>query len=422
MGSATATMTEHSGGGTEPADPLLRLTGWLRDEHDEILDVLVESALTAVPGLAVARADPRAQIRLAVQAHLQALTECAGQSPPGGRITMPAVVDRYTRAMARHNAPRLPVLLRAFAEIHATLWRLLVAALREGSYQLEPAERAEVLEQASTYLFAYFHTASTETTAAYTTERALLDRRASAHRTQVVMGVLTGSVTGPEAERLLGYELNTTHIGYVAWVDQLSNLDRLDGAVATLTDQLRPRQHLYVPVGDNSVFGWICGPHEQWSRALRDKTLPPGIRCAWGAPHQGLEGFRTSHLDALEARRVGEAAALAGTGKPVLFDDVAVAALASRDLVAASAFVRRQLGGLADGSESAGRLLQTLRVYLDELASPTRTARRLHVHPNTVVKRVVRIETLLGRRVDPASLALRVAVELAPLASSTRPT
>lgn len=422
MGTATVATSEHSGADGASASALFWLARWLDAEHDHVLEMLVDSAIAAVPDLAVAREDPRTQIRTAVQTHLRALTQCAGQLPQGSRMALPAFVDRYTRALARHGSPRLPVLLRAFEEIHAALWRQLVAALREGRYRLEPAERVEVLEQASTHLFAYFRAAGTETAAAYTTERSLLDRRASAHRAEVVTGLLAGAVSAADAERALAYELNATHVAYVAWVDQLSDLDRLDAAVATLTERLRPRQHLCVPAGNNSVIGWISCRDDQWSRILRERQLPPGIRCAWGAPHQGGDGFRASHLDALDARRVGEATGTAGTGAPVLFDDIAVTALASRDLASASAFVRRQLGQLADGSDSADRLLRTLRVYLDELASPTRTARRLHVHPNTVVKRVERIETLLGHRIDPASLSLRVAVELAPLAGTTRAT
>jgi hypothetical protein len=97
-----------------------------------------------------------------------------------------------------------------------------------------------------------------------------------------------------------------------------------------------------------------------------------------------------------------------------LFDDVAYLSLATRDLASARAFVERGLGRLFAGDESTVRLWQTLRVYLEELASPTRTARRLFVHPNTVVKRLERIEEYLGGPIDPASVNLRLAVELAP--------
>ncbi|RBM16211.1 hypothetical protein DI005_25515 [Prauserella sp. PE36] len=400
--------------------PLDWMARWLDAELDSLLDSLVDYELTEIPELAVARVDPRGEIRHSVRVHLIALAESIRHSPCDGQLTLPSFISRNTRALARKDMPSLPALLRAFEKMHAGLWRRIAAALRDGRYRLEPEQRAEVLELASARLFAYFQTASKETAASYAAEHALLHRRSMSRRSEVATALLGGSVSAAEAEQALGYQLNATHIGYVAWVDEPSGLDRLDGVITMLTERLRPRQHLSVPADDLGLFGWVTCHNGTWREILRELVLPAGIHCAWGSPQQGVEGFRASHLDALEARRVGQATGLTDGSEAVVFDDVAVASLASRDLGSASAFVHRQLGRLAGTDELAVRLLGTLRVYLDELASPTRTARRLHVHPNTVVKRVERIEAMLGRRVDPASLSLRVAVELAPLASSTR--
>lgn len=392
---------------------------WLDAEIDVLLESLVDRDLAEITELAVAKDDPRGQIKKSVRVHLVALADCARRRPRDGRITMPAYICQHTRALARHEMPSLPALLRAFEKIHAGLWWRVAATLRDGPNRIEPEQRAEVLERASAFLFAYFQTASKETAAAYAAERALLHRRATSQRADVVTALLDGSVDPADAGRELGYELNASHIAYVAWVDELSSLDRLDSVLTTMTGPMRPRQHLSVPTDDHTQFGWITCQEATWQEVLRDVDLPEGIHCAWGSPQRGAEGFRASHLDALEARRIGEAVGITSRHKVVVFDDVAIASLASRDLGSASTFVHRKLGRLAEADEFAGRLLETLRVYLDELASPTRTARRLHVHPNTVVKRVERIEEILGRRVDPASLSLRVAVELAPLARST---
>ncbi|TCP52995.1 DNA-binding PucR family transcriptional regulator [Tamaricihabitans halophyticus] len=399
----------------QQAPPLQWVARWLDTELDALLDSLVDGELAELPELAVARDDPRAEIRHSVRVHLIALADGLNRSPLEGELTLPAFISRHTRALARQDVPSLPALLRAFEKIHAGVWQRLTAALREGPFHVAKERRAEVLEQASAQLFAYFQLASNETASAYATERALLERRAMSQRSTVVNGLLNGSVTTTAAEQALGYDLNAVHVGYVAWVDELSDLDRLDTALATLSEHLRPRQHLSVPAGERTQFGWITCHNGSWLEILRGYRLPEGIHCAWGSPQQGADGFRASHRDALEARRVGETTGLARGNRAVLFDDVAIASLASRDLCSASAFVHRQLDKLAGTDELAGRLLETLRVYLNELASPTRAARRLHVHPNTVVKRVERIEAMLGRRVDPASLALRVAVELAPM-------
>ncbi|ASR38094.1 hypothetical protein BAY61_27255 [Prauserella marina] len=397
------------------------LAGWLDAEFDALLDALVDGELADVPELAVARQDPRGEIRHSVRVHLMAFADSVRHSVSETDVALPAFLTRHTRALARKDMPTLPALLRAFEKIHAGLWRRIAAALRNGPYKLAPEQRAEVLELASARLFAYFQVASGETAAAYAAERALLQRRSTSQRSEVVTALLAGSVTPSAAEQALGYDLNATHVAYVAWVDDLSNLDRLDSVLSTLTEHIRPRQHLRVSTEDHCQFGWITCHNDTWLGVVRDIGLPAGIHCAWGSPQQGAEGFRASHFDALEARRVGEATGLAERPEPVIFDNVAVASLASRDLSSATAFVHRQLGRLAGTDELAARLVGTLRVYLDELASPTRTARRLHVHPNTVVKRVERIEAMLGRKVDPASLSLRVAVELAPLARSTPP-
>lgn len=402
----------------EPApewDPPVWLAHWLSHEARSVLDSLVPQLIRELPEIAAARTDPQAHVREAIRAHLEALDGGLRSGEPA-EIRMPSIIDRYTRALARHGTIALPVLLRSFEQIHAELWRQLVHALRDGPYELPAVRRAAVLEHASVHLFDYFRTASNQTAAAYATERALLDRRATSRQAEVVAAVVAGSVDGPSAERVLSYDFNTVHVGYVAWVDNLPALARLDGFVLALTDQIRPRRHLSVPAGDRSVHGWLDCRGDHWRRIARQERLPEGIHLAWGGSHEGIDGFRASHFDALEARRIGEALGARGS---VLFDDVAVSSLASRDLAAASAFVRRQLGMLATTTESSVRLLDTLRVYLDELASPTRTARRLHVHPNTVVKRVERIEALLGRPVDPASLGLRVAVELAPLVGAS---
>lgn len=395
-----------------PQDPQAWLVGWLRRDGASVLESLVAELTAELPEIVVAAQDPEGHIREAVGAHLDALT--AGLTPPqsGRAIEMPSSIDRYTRALARHDTVSLPLLLRSFANVHAALWQQLVRTLRAEGHRLSATSRAEIMERASAHLFRYFETASTRTAALYVTERTLLERRAASHRSEVVSDVLSGSVDAATAHQVLGYDVNAVHIGYVGWVDSVSDLDRLGAAVHTVVDHMRPRQHLTVPSGDRAVLGWLSCSGEHWRRVARERQLPDGVHIAWGAPREGFAGFRATHADALEARRVGRALGEAGS---VLYDDVAVASLASRDLAAASAFVGRQLGRLVPGTPTSDRLLDTLRVYLDELASPTRTARRLHVHPNTVVKRVERIEALLGAPVDPASLALRVAVELAPL-------
>jgi DNA-binding PucR family transcriptional regulator len=145
-------------------------------------------------------------------------------------------------------------------------------------------------------------------------------------------------------------------------------------------------------------------------RALRDLKPPPGVAAAFGSPRSGLQGFRLTHREALEAKRVSTAI----DGEAVTtFDDVGVLVLASRDRELAHAFVEGHLGPLSSDDEKSKRLRETLRIYLQERGSPAATAARLRLHRNTVVKRIEKAEQLLDMPIDRGSLSLRVALELA---------
>jgi DNA-binding PucR family transcriptional regulator len=138
------------------------------------------------------------------------------------------------------------------------------------------------------------------------------------------------------------------------------------------------------------------------------------VLLALGTSQPGIDGFRVSHEQALEARRV---AGLAGrrAGSVTRYHAVALAALATANLAQARTFVAARLGALGGDDDVALRLAATLRVYLDENASPTRTAKRLGIHENTVANRVRQAEKLLGHSIGEQRLELHVALALAPL-------
>ncbi len=77
--------------------------------------------------------------------------------------------------------------------------------------------------------------------------------------------------------------------------------------------------------------------------------------------------------------------------------------------------MQRELRGLAADDDLTTRLTATLRTYLDEHSSRSRTAKRLGIHENTVSYRIKQAEEILGRSVDQRTLELRVALALAHL-------
>ncbi|MGV0848876.1 PucR family transcriptional regulator [Mycolicibacterium phlei] len=394
------------------SSPCIWLFDWLTDEHDAILDRLTAEVLGELPELAFAPRRPEVHVREAIGAHLGTLRHVLSQPGDVRQVMLPAVFDDYTRRLARDETPPLPVLLRSFDKIHANFWEQLLAALHSTQRRVGGQHRAELLEFTSSRLFQYFHSVATQTARAYEAARSLHQMRNAAARHQVVTRVLAGEVEQGEAELLLRHEFNTTQIAYVATFDDHDLADRLDTTLSHLGGRLGARHHLAMR-GPDGCYGWFSPLRENWRDAVRDLPVPEAVLVCLGAPHEGLPGFRQSRAEALEGRRIAGAA---GRGGVVLFEEVAHLALATRDLAGAKALVERELGRLGVGEdEVTQRLLDTLRVYLDELASPTRTARRMYVHPNTVIKRLERIEEYLGRPISSNSLNLRMAVELAPL-------
>ncbi len=96
----------------------------------------------------------------------------------------------------------------------------------------------------------------------------------------------------------------------------------------------------------------------------------------------------------------------------VAFDDLGITRLLLQvpDLDELRSFADDVLGALRDDAP----LLATLVAWFGANGSPQRTARELHVHPNTVAYRVRRVEEITGRRLDQPRdrLMVQVACEI----------
>jgi PucR family transcriptional regulator, purine catabolism regulatory protein len=105
-----------------------------------------------------------------------------------------------------------------------------------------------------------------------------------------------------------------------------------------------------------------------------------------------------------QARRTIDAVQRLGRqGQVVAFEDLGVHRLLLQvpDLAELRSFAAEILGKLSGQERQRGaELLTTLSCYFRENSSPQRTARRLHVHPNTVAYRIRRIQEITGIQLD----------------------
>jgi DNA-binding PucR family transcriptional regulator len=132
---------------------------------------------------------------------------------------------------------------------------------------------------------------------------------------------------------------------------------------------------------------------------------------ALGTVQAGVAGFRRSHLEAVQARRVAmirddPAHPVTGFDEPGL----TVAALLALDLDETRRWVRDTLRDLAEDDEQRARLRDTLMVFFQHDSSYTAAAEALLMHKNSVKYRVASAEKLLGRRVADDRQAIELAV------------
>jgi DNA-binding PucR family transcriptional regulator len=133
----------------------------------------------------------------------------------------------------------------------------------------------------------------------------------------------------------------------------------------------------------------------------------PGSRVAFGSAGKNLGGFRRTHMEAITVQRVlGKLNSIAQVAS---IDQVRLISLMIQDPKAARHFVNQVLGGLAQADVS---LLIALRVFLGAGSNLSETARILHTHRNTALRRIARAGSLLPQPLAESRLNVAAALEL----------
>lgn len=356
----------------------------------------------------------------ATEANITLLAETIDAGLDPREIALPPAVGAFTRA-AVERGDEITGALRSLRLGHAVLLERVLPLLRASSSDADQLERAAALTSAWT--FAAVDVMSVLAEQVYAAEQARWLRSASALQAEVIGELLSGSEPDPAtAGRQLRYELTRTHLCVVAWGDDApgagSALPQLEDAITAVARALGSGRPLVQSRGTHLAAGWV-GFDAKDEPSLDDLRidLDPagGVRVACGIPGAGISGFRTSHEQAMLARRVARLSARPA-GSLTAFARVALVALATADLDQAQAFVHATLGPLEPEDDLTRRLAATVQVYLEEDSSSSRAARRLGIHENTVRYRIRQAEELLGRELTVRSLDLQVALRIADAA------
>lgn len=236
-------------------------------------------------------------------------------------------------------------------------------------------------------------------------EREELLRSSQAEKREIVELIVAGQAISPErATRVLGYHLHASHTAFVVWTpdadpdsgllaDTARDIAAAWGATRTLT----------VVPSAGSLWVWVDAAPSGFAAS----RIPDRLQVAIGSHGHGLEGFRSSHLEAVTVQQM--LARLDSPRRIATIDDIALVNLATKDPIAADDFMRRTLGELT--AADAG-IREVLRVHLHEGSSVSRTAAALHMHRNTVVRHVAKAVQLLPRPLDDP-IAVAVALDIA---------
>jgi hypothetical protein len=252
-------------------------------------------------------------------------------------------------------------------------------------------------------------------------ERAYVEERrrmrghtAEQRRAAVVRKLVAGEPVAPSDMAALGYEVHGRwHIGVVA----------AGRGARALARRLQAAPDLAVLVTAGSERSWWIwlgrceAPDPREPARLLADARGAEVVLARGEPRHGIAGWRQTHREARAALPL----ALSRRGECVAYSDRPLLAAAVHDETLA-AWLRSLVAPLREYGDGGGKLLRTLRAYIDSECCSSAATKASGAGRHTVEGRVRTAERLLGRALRTCLAELDVALRLAELdRASARP-
>ena len=387
-----------------------KLAGELLPDTPALARGMAEHLYAAIPELNDFEDDDlRAELLGSTEANVGQVLRLLASGATTDDVVIPHQALEFLRGNVRRGIP-LAALLRSYRLGHAWLWEHWSRALQDRVE--DSGELAAGQDQSSAFMFAYVDRVSDAMVEEFGTERERLVRSASQLRAETVRAILGGEPVDEEvASRRLAYELRRHHLA-LRLSSTASEVRGLERAVREAAATLGDGEPLVVPSGAARFDVWYGSFDPVATEVLERYEPPPGVVVACGRSAERLAGFRASHAQALQAARV---ASLMDARAPGVtsYARVELVSLLADDLPRARAFVASELGPLAAHDEPVARLRETALAFMRAGGRPTRVAKELYVHHNTVAYRVKRVEELLGRRLSERPVELLCALTLA---------
>jgi hypothetical protein len=341
------------------------------------------------------------------------------------RIEPPTAAIEYARRLAQRGVP-VNALVRAYRLGQQNLLEGLFA--ESAAHEAAPDIKMRAHEQIMSMTFDYIDSISQQVVTVYEVERErwLADRNTV--RASLVQDLVDGRRNDSgQTEAALGYRLlGVAHLGLILWSDDAQDegqavvdpLKVFDTALGALSRRFGGgRSTLLLARDSTSAWAWIsvAGPETPAPEEIRAvlKTVPDAPHVAVGTAHAGVDGFRRTHAEAVQAQRVAVVAQRSGSRITCYGSaGLSIAALVCHNLDEVRDWVHQTLGPLAGDDEQHERLRETVRVLLEHGGSYTAAADALCMHRNTVRYRISRAEAELGHMITTNRQSTDVALTL----------
>ncbi|CQD08277.1 transcriptional activator protein [Mycobacterium lentiflavum] len=334
------------------------------------------------------------------------------------RVEAPTAALEYARRLAQHGVP-VNALVRAYRLGQRLMNELVFTEVR--ALDISEQMRYAVIEAISATLFEYIDWISQQVVACYEDERERWLENQNSLRVLRVREILaaTKAIDVDATSTSIRYPLRWHHLGLVLWYPDTSTEGRELAGLQRFLRELGEAAgaaagSLFVAADQTCGWGWL--PYRAMLPDAAAKvrqfalTRPDFPSVAIGTLSHGIEGFRRSHREAQNARRV----AMVGKREPTVIaatdPGLSIAALLSGDVADTRAWVLDVLGDLAGDDENDARLRETLRVFLGSGCSYKTAAEVLNLHFNTVKYRVGRAVTRRGRDISDDRLDVELAL------------
>jgi hypothetical protein len=380
---------------------------------DDLVDVIIERCLAiAFPNQA-----HDDEFRGYLTASTRANARCL-RSVIAGEIALEDVYLEQVLSFAKVQAQlRIPQksMQRSYRVSFFTMWEAWSAHLRQVivDRDVDRDEAAMAQQLLTQTILGYQDFVASQVAETYTRDYEALNRSRGHMRRSLIKDILrdeSGALSGSDAA-ILSYDLGSRHIAVL-----LPTV--AEGAATQLAVGLRAAvscQHsLVYPLTLSSTVVWL-GRIGEWKRTVLDALdavlIEAGVPATVGASHAGIEGFRTTLAEAMDAERIRAAWDRPGDPSVVHHDDVGLEILLMRDPQQARRFVERELGPLAGDTTEASRLRETLEASF-RFGSHVAAAEHLQLHEHTVRNRLHKAEELLGHPLSERRTELQVAARL----------